>query len=488
MAKYKIGQLSGLQPNKRKQKSGKLLKSGTITLPPGSIPSPSGGKSSAIDFTHALMQGNPIAVKAAEEALRDPEGDTILGKAHGAVGRYLDRPKGDPDKEPSLADEFVASTYTLGKVMGGSAHNAKKLEPVMRAYREDMKAAHRFVLDDDFVRYATEVSSTTSPEKLLARLQYATLPYQVTWIECNLLVKVRTMRAIHQMDDRHFDYNTVGRRIGYLLHRLNDTDAVCQIVCQTLDDRDITAAMSSYYFSLTEHDWGPHFGANIAGTVPLTEPHLLHAGRASLWGYTAAGEPGMLDSVRELQRLGMPRFLQRHGEIGYSRLYRGIAALFHDQRERETIKAMMNREITEFTGTLRWVVCVLGMLNEVPLDVRHVKPDGQIRVGLTGRRPMLDYHRLTLRLPKTKPLQFIERKFRQATRRRAHEVRAHWRTYVHEVHCKSDEHQWEYDYDNGYRLCGVCNAYGRLIHEHVRGDPSLGWVDKEYVVKREKQS
>ena len=26
MAKYKIGQLSGLQPNKRKQKSGKLLK------------------------------------------------------------------------------------------------------------------------------------------------------------------------------------------------------------------------------------------------------------------------------------------------------------------------------------------------------------------------------------------------------------------------------------------------------------------------------
>jgi hypothetical protein len=467
----------------------KVLKSGTISLPAGSIPSPSGGKSSAFDFTQALLHGNPAALHAAQQAIGE---DTILGRAHRAVGRHLDarnKVAGDPDKEPSLADQFVASTYTLGKAMGGTAHNAKQLEPALRAYREDMKAAHRFVLDDDFVRYASEISSTTSPEKLLARLQYATLPYQVTWIEYDLLVKVRTMRAIHQMDDSHFNYNTVGRRLGYLLHRLNDTDAVCQIICQTLDDKDITAAMSSYYFSLAEHEWGPRDGMSIAGTMPMTtSPHMLHAGRASLWGYTATGQPGMLDSVADLQRLGMPRFLQRHGEIGYSRLYRGISSLFHDKRELTMMDGMMDREITEFAGTLRWVVCVLGMLNEVPLDARHVKPDGQVRVGLTGRRPMLDYHRLTLRLPKTKPLQFIERKFRQATRRRAHEVRAHWRTYVHEVHCKSDEHQWEYDHDNGYRLCGACNAYGRLIHEHVRGDPSLGWVNKEYLIKKDKQS
>jgi hypothetical protein len=28
-------------------------------------------------------------------------------------------------------------------------------------------------------------------------------------------------------------------------------------------------------------------------------------------------------------------------------------------------------------------------------------------------------------------------------------------------------------------------AYGRLIHEHVRGDPNLGWVHKDYVIKKE---
>ena len=69
------------------------------------------------------------------------------------------------------------------------------------------------------------------------------------------------------------------------------------------------------------------------------------------------------------------------------------------------------------------------------------------------------------------------------TRRRAHEVRAHWRTYLHEQHCGYEQHDWVYDHDNGYRLCGKCEAYGRLIHEHVRGDAKLGWVNKTYVLK-----
>lgn len=505
MARKTHPTLGRMDPNKRRRarmkRTGideerlpkeKHVRSGTIELPPGSIPSPSGGKSSAMDFTHALMAGNPVATKAMENALRDPE------------------------KETSLADQFVASTYTLGKAMGGTAHHAKQLEPCMRAYREDMKAAHRFVLDDDFVRYATEISSTISSEKLLARLQYATLPYPVTWLEFNLPVKVRTMRRVHQMDDSAFNYDSVGKKLGYLLHRLNDTDAVCQIICQTLDDRDITAAMTSYYFSLADHTFGPREGENIAGTRPMAMEFLPHewdpswvekigitkedhtrmmqdarlqeVGNASLWGYTIGGQAGMLERITDLQRLGLPRFLQRHGELGYSRLHLAIRKLLTARKATDSLSGMLAREVTEFAGTMRWVICVLAMLNEVPLSTKHVQPSGLVRVGLTGRRRMLDYHRLTLRLPKTKPLQYIERKFHQATKRRAHEVRAHWRTYVHEVHCKSDDHQWEYDHDNGYRLCGVCNAYGRLIHEHVRGDPNLGWVDKEYVIRKERQT
>jgi hypothetical protein len=47
----------------------------------------------------------------------------------------------------------------------------------------------------------------------------------------------------------------------------------------------------------------------------------------------------------------------------------------------------------------------------------------------------------------------INRKFQDSHQRRAHEVRS-WRNYLHDVHCAPDEHDWVYDYDEGYRLCG----------------------------------
>jgi hypothetical protein len=155
--------------------------------------------------------------------------------------------------------------------------------------------------------------------------------------------------------------------------------------------------------------------------------------------------------------------------------------------EMEAIGQLLVSETTEFTGMMRWVVTILACLNEVPIDSHHVQPEGSIRTGLTGRRPLMDYHRVVLRVPKEKPVQYIERQLRSASRRRAHEVRSHWRTYVQPVTCRRDDHEWTYDYEEGYRLCGKCMSFSRLIREHIRGDASLGWVRHDYVVKPSKQ-
>jgi len=112
-----------------------------------------------------------------------------------------------------------------------------------------------------------------------------------------------------------------------------------------------------------------------------------------------------------------------------------------------------------------------------------------MRHGMLKRTQAMDYHRVTLRLPKTKPIPFIERTLANVERRhKAHEVREHWRTYVQDNACRREEHQWEYDYPEGYRLCGKCLSFSRLIHEHVRGDASLGWVRKDYVIRPSKQT
>jgi len=471
-------------PDQRREK---ILKSGTIELPAGSIPSPSGGKSSAIDFTSALMQGHPAATKAVEDVLRD---------------------------EASLADKFVSETYTLPKRLGLNGHLTKKVEPILASYRDDMRKAHRFVLDNEFVRYVTEVSSLTPPAKLLYRLQFATLPYDITWIEFDLKTKVHVMRAVHNMDDSKFDYDNVADRLGLIIRRLSDTEAIVEIVCETHGDYGLIGTTICYFFSVQEHEWSLADGGGFTGCRPLVfnktgrssiidtvafgemkalleDENLVQLGAASLWGYSASGKSTVIEKARQMQDLRLPDFLMRHGALGTGRM-RTILETFigHQTAEKvnQTIVSLLVNEAIEFTGMMRWIATVLACLNEVPVTTRLVQPTHTMRAGLTRRVPAFDYHRVTLRLPKTRPVPFIERHLSNIERHhKAHEVRSHWRTYLHERHCGTEDHQWEYDTDHGYRLCGKCMSFSRLIHEHVRGDPSLGWVRKDYVVKPTKQ-
>jgi hypothetical protein len=418
-----------------------------------------------------------------------------------------------PEEEPSFADRFVASTYIFAKQMRLTARQAKVMEPSFAAYRQDMRQAHRFVLDDEFTKLATEISCRVPPEKLLYRLQYATLPYETTWIEFSLPVKVNAMRRIHGLGPIH----EIGSKLGLLMHRISETDAVLQVICETYgNDIMVVPACFAMFWSVNEGDWSRRMGRSRHGCETFdfrrvagfwagrvrAEKGISEAERARrlafcstlmeggpLWGYSARGGPtSVLEGPNDLFGLVVPKFLERHGTLGYSRHHDTLTqamAMRSGERGRHMIGDLMANETTEFTGTMRWLVVVLAMLNEVPVRAGYVRPHGQIRVGLTAKRPLLDYHTVTLHLPKTEPIAFVEKRLSNAEiiHRRGHKVMQHWRTYLHDVHCAADAHDWEYDYDEGYRLCGKCMSYGRLIHEHVRGDPSLGWVHKSYVIK-----
>jgi hypothetical protein len=462
---------------------GNVLKSGTLSWKPGDIPSVTGGRSPAADFSAALMRGDPVAERLANQALKEPK------------------------EEASLADMFVAETYTLPKRLGLNRHQTKAIEPILQSYRQDMRNAHRFVLDNDFVRYATEISSTTPPEKLLARLQFATLPYDITWIEFDLRTKVEVMRELHNMDNSKFNWDDVADRLGLIIRRLSDTEAVVEMVCETHGNYGLIGTTICYFYSVREYEFSDQDGRGT-GCRPLLpsgkfladnnptatdkELDIVRAiGPASLWGYSAGGRSTVIDKMAQMADLRLPEFLMRHGQLGTGRMEQIIMTLVSSTNTRtveDTITSLLVSETTEFTGMMRWVVIILACINEVPIDTQHVQPRGNIRTSLTGRRPLMDYHRIVLRVPKEKPIQYIERQLRVGTRRRAHEVMSHWRTYVHaDSACPRDEHDWTYDEEHGYALCGICMAYRRRIPEHIRGDPSLGWVRKDYVVKPSKQ-
>jgi hypothetical protein len=481
----------------------KLLSSGTITLPPGAIPSPSGGRSSAVDFSDALMRGNPIATKAVDDALRRQPGlIPIPSLGPHAMGR--------PADEASVADKFVASTYNWCRYFNYTAKEEKLVTPILMAYRHAMRQANKFVLDKEFVEYATTISSTCKPEKLLARLPLATLPYETTWIEFDLHTKVRTMRRMHGQSDMPEEGN-VAPRLGVLLERVNDTMATVTMVADGQRFNGITAPnLTGYIYSTDErtlrfdqmfHGLTPFDAAyrsdrlkGLAGFAdvmndPEAAPTLQRVTRGTLWGY-AQGGSAIVERPRDMiNNVRVPEFLERHGELAFTRFYDFFEVA---SKTRPTLMQPMSElitsEVTEFSGMMRWLVVVLAMLNEVPTRANFIQPMHTMRAGLTRRVPAFDFHRLTLRLPKTKAVPYLERKLRNVERRhKAHKVMAHWRTYLHVEHCLPDEHAWEYDEEHGYALCGKCMAFRRRIHEHVRGDPSLGWVNKEYLIKPAKQ-
>ena len=298
--------------------------------------------------------------------------------------------------------------------------------------------------------------------------------------------------------------------MGLLLERVDEQMATVTLVSENRGGDDLTVpGFVGYLFSLDERhlpynrtyngmtpfDMGHRFKQleklpDFAKVMshPQAEEIMRHATRGALWGYGSLD--GMVNTSSDLlTHTRVPSFLERHGEMAFSRFYdffEFAKGEFH--RTQARIVGFVNDEIIEFTGMMRWIVCVLAMLNEVPTRSDLIKPQHSMRAGLTRRVPAFDYHRITLKLPKTKPVPWIERHLSNVERKRkAHKVRQFWRTYLHEGACPRDTHNWEYDYKEGYRLCGRCMSFSRLIHEHVRGDPSLGWVNKDYVIKPNRQ-
>jgi hypothetical protein len=451
--------------------------------------------------THA--SDNPADVRVAmEEAYRKSPALQVADR----ILSGFNRPE---EEQPSLADLFIANTYAEPSRYKGRMR--KEMSEAMLRYRLDVQRAHRFVLSDDFVTYATEAASVSS-DKILNRIHAATLPYEQTWVEFNLHQKVKTIRRLHKSNDTSLE--DIAPRVGMLMQRINDTDAVATMIAEPSDRRPLPH-LTSYFLTTREVDFFSdgmyrsyygcrpfHFDYEVDRRQQKLQEllkedgvdeetfvnSLLQIGKGTLWGYSKHGG-GMLPKDGPIDMV-VPEKLIHHGDAGYSRMYEPIhRAVAESEGSADKLLEMVINELREFSGQMRWIVTVLAMLNEVPINADLVQRPQHIRVGPTQKRQYMDYHRVTLKLPKSKPLRFIERKLgdAEAARRRAHEVRSHWRYYLRgEPPCKRDRHDWVWDEENGYRLCGKCFSWATLIHEHVRGDPNLGWIRKDYVIEKER--
>ena len=372
-------------------------------------------------------------------------------------------------QQKTLADEAVEGLAFLNKT-GRKIPNTTIRKGIERDYLKahlNLRQAHRFVLDDDMVRHITTVSHNTTPQKLLERLPSATLPYTTVWLEFNLHCKVMTYNALAGRKD---DLKDTPKRLGLLFsrHTTNPSQWSMELVSEGYVDGDeakgtIVAPFWAAY-SLGQPSFPVDFEYKGASDV------LAGYG----WGYTR----------RKTDYVEVPECLKGKVYLTISSSAETVVRVGDPHRIAESICVVAN----ENAGILRWAVTALAILSEVPTQVgEEVQPTGR-RMVAGSDKPFLSYRRLTLHLPNNKdPVRYINRKLDHAVaaRKRAHDVRGHWRNYHLVEGC---EHTWQQaDEDPTYRRCTSCGAFSRFIAEHVRGDATLGWVKKEYVLAGAKQ-
>src|SRR5262249_33787458 len=148
------------------------------------------------------------------------------------------------------------------------------------------------------------------------------------------------------------------------------------------------------------------------------------------------------------------------------------------------LKQLALIEARELSGVLRWIVCLLACINELPRDVRPVATrPGKRPVGL-HMLPYLRHSNLSLRLPRDNRVVWaprqLDKSFRNAQRAQ-HGVMGHWRVIERGKSTHICRHLPTM-VEEGVGICERCEMLVRWIDAHTRGDPALGIVEHTYDV------
>jgi len=127
---------------------------------------------------------------------------------------------------------------------------------------------------------------------------------------------------------------------------------------------------------------------------------------------------------------------------------------------------------------VRDVWALLATVNDLPVTIEHIVPSkGYISRG--QYKKFLKHSIIHLTVPETRWRKLVL-KTSAILRRRAHQVRGHWRRDWRNPLTPTCEHVF-----NEELVCTRCHGHKIWIAEHQRGDASLGFVTHDYDVTHE---
>lgn len=394
-----------------------------------------------------------------------------------------------------LIDSFLDDTYNVGRKV--PSHAREGMEMGMVKFRPLLQRANRFVLEDDFTRVVTGLAEEADHKSIKNWALAASLPYDVTWIEFNTHPKMLTTLKYRRANESDHAGVLVDKplRMGVLLVRDEKTPWRYSVTLVSTfkrpDHKEGGLVSPGPNTILFDPKGGSEWDHSAAG-VPMSyltpnDPTFTRSMCALVWGSKAlAGLRDVpLGEVLETSLASVPSDLTDMIKLGIPHmLVPAMKELKKHKANHFDWMVAIIQDLAEEAGLMTWIVTLLAMLNDVPTVSNQVTPSGSRRLGLK-QRPFFNHHRLTLKLPKSKPLAHFRKKLdhAQALKHRAHMVREHWRTYTEHPSCKPQHHSWVYNEDMSHRTCSNCPAVSTKIKSHQRGDASLGWVQKEYVLE-----
>jgi len=354
--------------------------------------------------------------------------------------------------EQPFFDEVHYWTLRPPKTLGLPSEAEKELT----RYREVLNRARRFVIDDTMLSLVVQVSQNI--ERLPLWIDLARLPFDECWFELDDSVRVAALGKSRTFDEPP--------ESGFLFIRERaSASRWVAINFRPVDDQP--------------RQYGAVWPGHVAIVVDpeATEEHPVGGGLGHL---RLSREFNSVRSHVEYAAMGIEDGLT--GRIIAPDWCKDRLAVvcepinrlnFHARKKEARDRAEFQRRYFETylldnRGIARFLITLLAVINDVPTVQAEVQPRSGFQTIRNHRIPYLSHSVVRIKAPKTRPVEWLDRKLMHAhgIRRRAHEVRGHWRTI--------------YDRSTGEM------KYRRWIAPHMRGDASLGYVRHVYRVSPKK--
>jgi len=356
-------------------------------------------------------------------------------------------------KAPTLADRIIRESLrprgSVNRALGRDLIEAKKF--VLN------KEASAFLADLSHAAYEPGIKLESKNACLDRARVLSRLPHAMTWIEYDSKeFRRRTLEAYNDMVGSvegtglcHQD--EVAPAIGWLMKPMQSGGSTFMAVTVVDIVDEITVLPYGICWSTDDTVLRHDAGGGVIQDRVMTK-----------------GKPESLRDVHDSElATGIIGYKSQHVLMEFDR----------DRVGKDEIRELAR----EFVGELRFIWALLSTINDIPIGFSRIVPTkGYVARG--SYRHFVEHTVVNINLPKGREPRVVAKHAVEMSRRRAHQVRGHWRRDWRHPLSPLCAHAFD-----GDMACTVCGGRRIWIAEHERGDPALGYVTHDYSVTHDEK-